>query len=344
MLDLTTASYWARKVIKFIILLIIAVIIGRILWLVGTKIYQAFFPQAPPEATIGFGKLPAIIFPLQESTQKFTYKLETPTGELPKTPTILPVYVMPIPHSSLLALDQARVTIRKLGFDGTEERITDTIYRFKKRDFPTTLEMNIITGAFSVTYDLNADPRLTQTRPQTPNEAITSARSILGIGGLLTEDLAESPTTTEFIAYQGGKFVEVSSLSEANFIRVDMFRQDYEKLPIVTPDRKANVWFLLLGDKIIAGEYHYFPIDKSTSSTYPIKKAQDAWEELKNEGGLVASVGKDQKGIDVVIRRIYLAYYDSDELQSFFQPVYVFEGDNDFSAYVPAITKDFYEP
>jgi len=34
---------------------------------------------------------------------------------------------------------------------------------------------------------------------------------------------------------------------------------------------------------------------------------------------------------------VYLAYYDSLDPQTYLQPVFVFEGDDDFLAYVPAV-------
>ena len=43
----------------------------------------------------------------------------------------------------------------------------------------------------------------------------------------------------------------------------------------------------------------------------------------------------------IVIRNISLAYYDSDEPQEYLQPIFIFEGDNDFVAYLPAITGEY---
>jgi hypothetical protein len=45
----------------------------------------------------------------------------------------------------------------------------------------------------------------------------------------------------------------------------------------------------------------------------------------------------------VVIRDITLQYYDPDTAQQFMQPVYVFTGDPDFTAYVPAVADAWLE-
>ena len=53
-------------------------------------------------------------------------------------------------------------------------------------------------------------------------------------------------------------------------------------------------------------------------------------------------MGQSESG-QVVIREVYLAYYDAGEQVEFYQPVIVFAGDNNFIAYVPAVTADYYE-
>ena len=94
--------------------------------------------------------------------------------------------------------------------------------------------------------------------------------------------------------------------------------------------------------KVLAGQFHYFPVDEDSGSTYPIRSALSAWEDLQNGLGFVASMGDLGDGEAVTIRRVYLGYYDPGEPYDFFQPVVVFEGDNGFVAYVPAIASDYY--
>ena len=129
-----------------------------------------------------------------------------------------------------------------------------------------------------------------------------------------------------------------------------MYREPYgpqnDTLPSVTLDPdESNVWFMLTGggtnQKIIAGEYHHFPIDKEKQSTYPIKTAQQAWNDLQAGKGFIASLGENEDNT-IKIRNVYLAYFDPAQYAQFYQPVAVFEGDNGFVAYVPAVTNEFY--
>ena len=86
--------------------------------------------------------------------------------------------------------------------------------------------------------------------------------------------------------------------------------------------------------------YTFWPISDETA-TYPLKKSKEAWEELKDGKAYVASPGDGRT--QVVIRKVFLGYYDSEEYQSYLQPIFVFEGDGNFVAYVPAVNPQWQE-
>ncbi len=89
--------------------------------------------------------------------------------------------------------------------------------------------------------------------------------------------------------------------------------------------------------KYLTLEYIYWPADKNTSSTYPLKTVSQAFDELKTgQGVLLFTPAKSQ----VSIATIYLAYFVSASYPQYLQPVYVFEGEN-FAAYVSAISSEF---
>ena len=94
--------------------------------------------------------------------------------------------------------------------------------------------------------------------------------------------------------------------------------------------------------QIIAAEYHYHPVDETQFSTYPIKTPTEAFDELQTGTPFIADKGVNKDGANLKIRRVYLAYFDPEEETDFYQPIYVFEGDNGFTAYVPAVTSNYY--
>ena len=123
MASLTNISITARKTIRYGILFIIFLIVGRIFLNAGVKIYKKVFPAPTPAPTVKYGKLSKITFPENGITAKFSYILETPEGGLPTNITTqAKVYFMPKISANLLSLDAAKSKAAALGFD------TETIF------------------------------------------------------------------------------------------------------------------------------------------------------------------------------------------------------------------------
>jgi len=348
MLTLTQASITARKSIRYGIYFIIFIIIGRITLMGVVGIYKKLFPPKDPPPTVAFGKLPSLSFPEKEKIN-LSFTLETPEGVLPQTPNQIMVYFMPKLSANLLSLDFAKEKANYMGFKSDPVQINESLYSFSHINIPSMLKINIVTGAFSLSYDLIADSSPLETKPPLVEIAVSNLKSFLDKSDSLPEDISSGKYTHTYLKHFSSGLVPVSSSSEANLIRVDLFRQNYNDLPCVTPTPdNANVWFLVSGitDKnknIISGEYHYFPVDEEKFSTYPLKDAQAAWNEFSSGNYYAASNGTAIDNENIKIRRIYLAYYDAGVQTDFFQPVFVFEGtEKGFLAYVPAISAEYY--
>ena len=93
-----------------------------------------------------------------------------------------------------------------------------------------------------------------------------------------------------------------------------------------------------LTGKVVDGKFSYQNI-LDESATYPIKTAGQALEELKNGKAYIAThTNTDTK---VLIKNVYLGLYSEGRLQQYLTPVIVFEGNNEFIAFVPAITDEW---
>lgn len=341
MATLTEASIASRKGVRYTIYAIISFIILRGVFLTGIAIYKKVFPPAPTPATVAFGKLSKLPFP-QSTKKQLSFTVETASGEIPTFPAQSNVYFMPKVSSNLLSLDFAREKAKKLGFDSEPQQTTESLYKFTHKTAPATMEINIINGSFSISYDLNVDPTPLSVHPTQPEIAAASIKSFLGGASLYPDDLT-GPVEHKFLKTQGGGFIPALSISDANLVRIDLFRKPVNDLPAVTnkPD-ESNVWFMVSGIRdrgkdVIAGEYHYFPVDETQVATYPIKTSDIAWQELLSGNYYPASYGTTNEGDSIKIRNIYLAYYDAGIYTEFYQPVYVFSGDKDFVGYVPAV-------
>ncbi|MCJ7805426.1 hypothetical protein MUP46_02165 [Patescibacteria group bacterium] len=346
MTTLSRVAVTTRKIVRYGIFFLIFLIIGRIGLTLGTAVYRHFYPKPPPAPTVSYGKLPKLPFP-DRAKINLNFSLETPEGGLPTLPTQAKVFSQPKLSPNLLSLDMAKEKAASLGFDPSEQSISSTIYKFKNKNSEATLEMNIVTGIFSISYDLKKDSSPIEKKPPAPEIAASIARSYLSSASLLPDDLS-GPTTHEFLKINGDKFDGALSLAESDIVKIHLYRKSYDNLPSLPPDpNQANVWFMVSGalvkeKQIIAAELHYFPVDETQFSTYPIKTAQTAWDELTGGKVFVATYGINKNGDSVKIRRVYLAYYDSNTQAQFFQPIIVFEGDNGFVAYDPAVTSDYY--
>jgi len=346
MTGLTQVAITTRKIIRYGVYFVVFLTIGRILLGAGISIYKKIFPPPPPPPTVKFGRLPKLDFP-EGPKLNLTYVLETPEGDFPALPTQSKVYFVPKINPNLLSLDVAKGKAKSLGFTSEPQQISETIYRFTNPNYPATFEINIVTGIFSLSYDLNADRTPLDKKPPAGEIAASLVRSYLSLASVLPEDLT-GPTENDFLKLSEGKFVSALSLSESDVIKINLFRKNYDELPSLTAfPNEANVWFIVTGaqdrtQQIIAGEFHYYPVDESQFSTYPIKTPQDAFSQLQSGNAFISNQGLVKDGETLKIRRVYLAYFDSESPSEFYQPIYVFEGDKGFTAYLPAVTPDYY--
>lgn len=345
MSHLSETAYFARKTIKFGILGLILFIILKIGYGMFITYWKAAnpAPSLPPE--VKFGRLPKIEFPdPMEPLLPLTYRLQTIEGIPPNLPTVSKVYFIVQASPNLLAVDRAKERAKRIGFDPEPERLSATLYRFQgKTNPPMTLELDIVSGHFTLTYPYENDESvLTATNSPNNPQAISLAQNFLVSFGSLPPDLGPNEAIINLLHWDGQKLVPAISFSETQFLRVNLFRQKLDDLPVLPPNpKKALINFLITSvpeasKKIVEVNYNYQQIEREIFSDYPLKTSAQAWQELQTGQGYIANLGKNESG-QITIRRIYLAYYESEKPQQFLQPVFVFEGDNDFYAYVTAV-------
>ncbi|MFH1792850.1 MAG: hypothetical protein ABH819_04470, partial [Patescibacteria group bacterium] len=230
MASLTNVSIITRKIIRYSIYFVIFIIVARILFNTGKGIFLKIFPPEEPAPTVTFGKLPILPFPEKEKIGNISLTLETASGDLPVLATQTKVFFIPKQSSHLLSLDVAKQKAQALGFLPAGEATNETIYKFISRNSFATLQMNIVNTTFSISYNLKADPSPIERKPQSPEILAAFVRSYLSSANLLPEDLS-GPTQNEFLKIEGENIVPALSLSDSNFVKVHLFRKNYENLP-----------------------------------------------------------------------------------------------------------------
>lgn len=350
MATLTQTAYYTRKGIKYGSIALVVFLILRFIWGITSAYLRKIHPPSPPPPTVSFGKLPKIDFPQKKDLPKLTFRLETIQGTAPKLDTIGKVYFSVKPGATLLSLDRAKETAKKMGFSTNPQALSSRTYRFQTNTIPpTTLDIDIITGNFKLYYDFSGDQTiLTEKKLPSNDQAISEAKSFLQSSGLSASDLSLGKASVSYLKYQAPNLLPAISLSEADFVKVGLFREDLDKLPIL-PENPSQppISFLFSGarsrdKRIVEINYNYNKIEKESFATYPLKSTQTAWQELQDGKGFIASLGENTDG-KITVRKIYLAYFDSSEPQNFLQPVFVFEGDRDFFAYVSTVDPKWVE-
>ncbi len=350
MSSLTETAYYTRRAINWTILGVIAYILMRILWSILIVVFLAIFPPKLPPPNHAFGKLPAVKFPaVATPSAKLTYQLQTIEGNVPRASESATVYFMPKAAPNLLGLNKAQEFAEQLTFDPTPIQESKNIYRFNDSEFILRrLRYDIVSNNFIARYAFEKDPSVFTEKNLPPTEqARLEATGMLESYNIYPEDLAEGASTVTYYRLSGEQLIPTTSLSQADAERVDFFRKDIGGSKIFTPfpaESPVSITFsgsINTKKKILQISYTFWPIDYLTTGTYGLKTSDQAWQELQEGKGYIARLPTNSSTI--VVRNIYLGYYDSLDPQTYLQPIFVFEGDNGFLAYIPAIAPPWTE-
>ncbi len=350
-MSLTETAYYTRRAINWSILAIITYILLRISWGILTVVWLAVFPPKAPPPNHAFGQLPAVKFPAQASASgQLLFQLETIEGGMPPASASAAVYFMPKLAPNLLGLNQAQDFAKNFQFDATPIQESKNVYRFNDPEIPLRrLRYDIISKNFILRYSYEQDASAFVGRGLPLAEAAKlEAINILQSHDLYPDDIAEGTPQVSFMRLVSNRLIPTTSLSQGDAVKIDFFRQPIGNTKIVSPSPdEAPISFIFSGSsdqrkRILQLAYTYWPIDYATTATYPLKPSTTAWEELQQGKGYI--VRYPSNSATAIVRSVYLAYYDSFEPQTYLQPIFVFEGDNGFMAYVPAISPEWIEP
>lgn len=350
MATLTETAFYTRKVINWGIIALVAFFIFKIILNFALDTWRQWHPPAPPPPTVAFGKLPVLKFPpapdgagLASPSAKLNFTLETVEGGLPIASTTGTVFFIPKPSANLLSLTRARQFASRLLFVGEPQTENSTTYRWQGSDPLKTLKIDIVTGNFQITYDYGVDLAVfAEKNLPTKDQALVEATNFLQNLGLYLPPLARGQPKVTYWQLVGNQLVQTTSLANADAVRVDFSRENILNSKLFTANPPWEPVYLIFSGsreekkRLLEVSYKFWQIEMEQNATYPLKTTSAAWEELKNGVGYIA---KFQKGTQtVIIRKIYLAYFYPEEYQEFLQPIFVFEGDPNFLAYVEAIS------
>ena len=346
----------------FIVYLVFAQVLGII-----SKVVISQRPAKVVPPSVAFGKLPAL--PLKSLVLEGgspNYNLETTTGTLPALPNKTKVYKIITPQASFLSLERTKSLARKFGFQMTSKEISASLYFWQDGD--RTLRANTVTGNFEIDTDISQMTLSVGDLPS-PGEIKSTAKGYLDGKGLFRSGFEIGSQQVTLIKKSGTTLSRALSLSETSLARIDLFRaindEDGKGVPLLPQNPKKGVVSLYYvgarNNNFPKLKYTVWDFDLEKGETYPLRSINSAWQEIKNNTGVVTYLqyqGSDSLETlnslavsDVFIRRVYLAYFDDENIQNFLQPIYVFEGDGkardgkptEIILYLPAIDQSWVE-
>lgn len=336
-MTLTQAAAWTRRGIVVTVALIMVSLLAVLGYNILYQYQKSHQKPVEEKPEMKFGSLPKLNFPpARVSSSNYSYSLDTVTGGLPNLPKFIKVYFIPQAGLSLMSPDRSRKLAEKLGFPNGPKVISTTQYSFSDNNFGV-LNMDITTANFHfqrVAKEKNpvASESAQENTAPLPgeNQLIEELKNYLSSKNLLVPELA---------AGRGSVIYEGTSAENSETVDVSLILSDFDNLPIVFPAYKHGLVRATITkytseiSRFFKVDYTFWPIDVTTSSTYPLKTAVQAFDELKSGLGFVSV---ESPVPQVSITRISLAYFESEEYSPYLQPVVVFEGP-DFTALVPAI-------
>jgi hypothetical protein len=206
--------------------------------------------------------------------------------------------------------------------------------------------MNIFNLDFELSSEYLSKPELLSNKNLPDDyEAVQRVKNFLKNSDLLPRDIATAAGEIVYLKSLGGELQPAVSYSDADFIQVDLNRIPIDKIHRMygSEGYKGSVHAVLSGafkgtNSIVELEYSYQEVDYQQVETYPIRTSQQAFRSLQAGEGYVIS---DEEVTEAIIRKVTLGYYQADEEQDYLQPIFVFEGDNEFIAYVPAVSLEY---
>lgn len=352
MASLTETAYYSRKFIRWGIIAFIAFFVLRISLGLLVDLIRKTFPPPPLKINNAFGKLPKIEFPqIASPSAELTYTFQTLEGTVPQASEAARVYFMPKNKTNLLSLTRAQTLVGQLGFTSNPYRLNDTLYKWLNLTNPLkTVTVDIVNSHFTLKYDFTNDPALFIQNPElaSTQQFLFETTTLLGRTSLDIQGIDMLHPKIQFLKVAGSELQLANGQSQANVLRLDFFRKSFTGLPVMTDNPLEGPLTLIYSPSktqekhLLLLNYHYWPVNTDFIAAYKLKTSKQAYEELVKREAYFASL-PDPLPTQIVITRVYLAYYDSNNPQLYLQPVFVFEGEKNFVAYVPAVTPPWTE-
>lgn len=346
-MTLTEVSFYGRKFAPFALLIFLLLLIFyyliRVLLLTITPTQQITVYTDPV-----FGKLKKPLIENAKTSSNLNFSLDTIEGSPITSTDSAKVYFIPSATTRFGYRERIYLMAKTLGFDTEVVKHKLEGKEASFQDDRQSLKVDITNLNFTYEYKFENDPQIFQNTilPQ-KKESEDKAVEFLKTVDRYPVELAQGKTNTVFIQYlpEAKQMKVLQSNAGANLVEVDFYRPDQELFPIVSPTYFNSQNYVMLvayesGYKIIKAQIKFYEKSDTQIGIYPVKTGDAAWELLKSGKGFV--IQNENESNKIVIKKMFIGYFDPDVYQEYLQPMYVFLGNNNFVAYVPAITDEYF--
>lgn len=349
MASLAQITRESRLIAKFgaiggVVIIFLFISFKVISWLIGV-----LNPPVIPPPEMKYGPLISNL-PIQSSKPTYSYQLNTITGSLPKFPDRIRVYKTVQPEPDLLALQKARETVRLKGYTSNEALVSPGVYRWNNSTGGSvTYHLQSKNFEFASGIGLEKQDFTFGTRQSIDSQVLVYIQdfrsSLVGID-------QENPKITYYTS-DGINLIPENDASQAYLAQIDFFQipvkvdpfifktdksETIETLPIYyqDPDMSNQSFVVKAGSRniqFVRGMFKNYQVDTTEHSTYPLKTAEEAYEDLENGNAYIISTNKDTV---INVTEVTLGYFIPQIPSEYAMPIFVFKG-KDFLAYVHAI-------
>lgn len=334
MVTLANVTKETRLILKYGGAALVILVLIFLVFKGGDFLKNTFFPKPPDAPQEKFGKLLPIIFPQQAgSTPQF--RINTVSGALPTFSPTINVYKLLAPLPSITSLQTARGKAGNLGYTQNQKSITTEEYTWNMATANNTLRYNIVSLHFSVSSDYLVNQSLLG-NVSNKDALLKTVGSFIDALGANQSDINLNNSIFSYYLVKDGQLTETSNEANASAARIYLIQNPVEKLPIYYPTTNPSLlYFTISGANVVDASYMHFTPDLTAFSTYPLKTADAAFQDLSSENGFIVNPTADSM---VDITDVSLGYYlGNEENQTYLMPIVIFTGKNNFKAYVNAI-------
>ncbi len=354
-MTLTELSFYIRKYFFHVVLFLLVVLITAYSIRLFS-ILQSRRTQATGSLNPIFQALPNPLANITDTSANMQFTLDNIDGKPVTATDAANVYLLLEPPTSRFGADEkAHLMAKSLGVD--VEAVRPRILGSQSIYTDPTQKLKVDLESFNFTYEylFEDDASIFEsTTVPTSVEAESRAKSVLTQLDVYPRELAVGQTNVIYFSFDPQskqvKTIQTGAASSTqdtpNMVEIDFSRPDLNGIPVVSPSYYNTQNYVLMtfytnnDYKVLKAQVQYQERSSDQIGIYPLRTGEEAYADLQQGRGYVVQNPTKQKNI--TIKKMFLAYFDSEQTQQYLQPVYVFLGDeNNFVAYVPAVSKDY---